>query len=94
MTSAILPSREDRGDFSNPMFFSRTETKDLESARVGYQWAFPAHESMESPHLLDQIFPWLEVEMEGIGDDHLAVDLKKILHRNGIHCSQRADSNE
>jgi hypothetical protein len=78
MSAAILLRGKDGGNFSYPMFLARTEAKDLKTARVGDQWPLPTHKSMEPPHACYEIFARLEVEMVGIGNNHLVSDLTKI----------------
>ena len=63
------------------MLFPSSVAKDLKAARVSHQWGVPPHESMQSSHLLNQLFPWLQMEVIRVGDNDLATDLVQILDR-------------
>src|SRR5213592_359922 len=61
------------------------EREDLEAARVGEDWAIPAHELVQPAHLAYDVVAGPEVEMIRIAEDHGRAHADEIVGIEGFH---------
>ena len=77
------------GDLAQP-----GQRKNLEPPAVGENRTIPAHEAVQPPHALDQLFSGTNVKVVGVAEKDLRPERTQLVRRHRFHRRLRAHGHE
>ena len=70
------------------------ERKDLETARVGQDWAVPVLEVVQAAQLFHHVHTGAQHQVIGVAQDNRSIEAFQIFRTEGFHGCLRADGHE